>query len=98
GQLVIFELDSTSDSAVADLPPVPRPRVFTPRAGSKAPASYAFGDFDGDGREDIAVSDPEGAQIFIYFRQADGGFTVAKRFPSLADGRSIAAGDWDGSG
>jgi hypothetical protein len=44
------------------------------------------------------VSDPEGAQIFIYFRQPDGGFTIAKRFPSLSDGRSIAAGDWDGSG
>ncbi|MDE3084392.1 MAG: VCBS repeat-containing protein, partial [Verrucomicrobiota bacterium] len=98
GQLVIFELTATPDSTAGELPPVPRPRVFTPRAGSKAPFSYAFGDFDGDGREDIAVSDPEGAQIFIYFRQPDGNFTVAKHFPSLSEGRSIAAGNWDGSG
>jgi hypothetical protein len=97
GQIVIFALDPKGGSD-ADKFPVPRPRIFTPRAGSSSPASYAFGDFDGDGREDIAVSDPEGAQVFIYFRQPDGGFTIAKRFPSLSDGRSIAAGDWDGSG
>jgi hypothetical protein len=97
GQLVIFTLDPKGASD-PDKFPVPRPRIFTPRAGSTSPESYAFGDFDGDGREDIAVSDPEGAQIFIYFRQPDGGFTIAKRFPSLSDGRSIAAGDWDGSG
>ena len=97
GQLVVFTLDPKGESD-PDKFPVPRPRIFTPRAGSTSPASYAFGDFDGDGREDIAVSDPEGAQIFIYFRQPDGGFTIAKRFPSLSDGRSIAAGDWDGSG
>jgi hypothetical protein len=97
GQLVVFTLDSKTDSD-PDKFPVPRPRIFTPRAESTSAESYAFGDFAGDGREDVAVSDPEGAQIFIYFRQPDGGFTVAKRFPSLSDGRSIAAGDWDGSG
>jgi hypothetical protein len=97
GQVVIFTLDPKGDSD-PDKFPIPRPRIFTPRAESTSPESYAFGDFDGDGREDIAVSDPEGAQVFIYFRQPDGGFTIAKRFPSLSDGRSIAAGDWDGSG
>ena len=97
GQIVVFTLDAKG-GADADSFPVPRPRVFTPRAESKTPESYAFGDFAGDGRDDVAVSDPEGAQIFIYFRQPDGGFTVAKKFPSLSDGRSLAAGDWDGSG
>src|SRR5581483_9152560 len=97
GQIVIFALDSKPDAA-AEIFPVPRPRIFTPRAATKTAESYAFGDFDGDGRDDIAVSDPEGAQIFIYFRQPDGSFTVAKKFPSLSDGRSLAAGDWDGSG
>ena len=97
GQVILFALDPKG-GADPDKFPLPRPRIFTPRAGSASPESYAFGDFDGDGREDIAVSDPEGAQIFIYFRQSDGGFTIAKRFPSLSDGRSLTAGDWDGSG
>jgi len=75
-----------------------RPRVFTPRANAKLPASYAFGDYDGDGREDIAVGDPDGAQGILYRRQADGSYGSAERFPSLADARSLASGDWDGDG
>ena len=73
-----------------------RPQVFSPRVDSKTPAAYAFGDFDGDGTEDLAVSDPDGAQVFLYFRRKDGGFSVAHKFPSLADGRSVAAGKWAG--
>lgn len=75
-----------------------RPRVFSPRPGSKTPAGYALGDFNGDGQLDVAVSDPDGAQVFIYLRQKDGGFTRAERYPVFSDARSIAAGDWDGDG
>jgi hypothetical protein len=83
--------------AAADAsPPALRPQVFSPRVESKTPAAYAFADFDGDGTEDLAVSDPDGAQVFLYFRRKDGGFSAAHKFPSLADGRSIAAGKWEG--
>lgn len=75
-----------------------RPRVFSPRPGSKTPASYAVGDFNGDGQIDVAVSDPDGAQVFVYLRQKDGGFTRAERYPVFSDARSIAAADWDGDG
>lgn len=97
GQLEFFNLEPEKkgkDGAA----PVLRPRVFTPRTSGKTPASYAFGDYNGDGREDIAVSDADGAQVFIYFRQPDGGFTTAEKFPSFADVRSLAAGDWNGDG
>ncbi len=94
GQLEFFTLDPVDEKTPGF---APRPRVFTPPAAVKN-AAYAFGDFDGDGREDIAMSDPDGAQVFIYFRQADGGFTAPKKFPSLADARSLAAGDWEGHG
>jgi hypothetical protein len=96
GQLEFFDLElAKKKSAEA---PALRPRVFTPRAAGKTPAAYAFADFNGDAREDIAVSDADGAQVFIYFRQPDGGFTVAERFPSFADVRSLATCDWDGDG
>lgn len=75
-----------------------RPRVFSPRPGAKTAGSYALGDFNGDGQLDIAVSDPDGAQVFVYLRQRDGGFTRAERYPVFSDARSIAAGDWEGDG
>ncbi|MEI6862343.1 MAG: VCBS repeat-containing protein, partial [Verrucomicrobiota bacterium] len=94
GQLEFFTFEQTDEKKSG---PVPRPRVFTPPAAVKN-ASYAFGDFNGDGREDVAMSDPDGAQVFVYFRQADGGFTSPRKFPSLADIRGLAAADWEGSG
>lgn len=97
GQLEFFNLEPAKKEKAGAAPAL-RPRVFTPRAAGKTPAAYAFGDFNGDGREDIAVGDADGAQIFVYFRQTDGGFTVAERFPTFADVRSLAACDWDGDG
>jgi hypothetical protein len=97
GQLEFFNLEPAKKDKTDNAPAL-RPRVFTPRASDKTPAAYAFGDYNGDGREDIAVSDADGAQVFIYFRQPDGGFTVAERFPSFSDVRSLAACDWDGDG
>ena len=94
GQLEFFTLDQPDDKKSG---PVPRPRVFTPPAPVKN-AVYAFGDFNGDGREDVAMGDPDGAQVFVYFRQADGGFTSPKKFPSLADARGLAAAEWDEPG
>jgi hypothetical protein len=95
GQLEFFNLEPAGEARDAA---ALRPRVFAPRASGKSPLAYAFGDFNGDGREDVAVSDPDGAQVFVYFRQADGGFTVAERFPTFSDARSLASVDWTGSG
>ncbi|HTJ78876.1 MAG TPA: VCBS repeat-containing protein [Rariglobus sp.] len=95
GQLEFFNLEPAKDNAEAA---ALRPRIFAPRATVKTPSAYAFGDFNGDGREDVAVSDPDGAQVFIYFRQSDGGFTVAERYPTFSDARSLASGDWSGKG
>jgi hypothetical protein len=101
GQLEFFNLETAKETAKKSkegAAPLLRPRVFTPRTSGKTPAAYAFGDFNADGREDIALSDADGAQVFIYFRQPDCGFTTAERFPSFADVRGLAAGDWNGDG
>ncbi len=96
GQLEFVNLESIKPKSGEA--PALRPRVFTPRAAGRTPAAYSFGDYNGDGREDIAVSDADGAQVFVYFRQSDGGFTIAERFPSFADVRSLASCDWTGDG
>lgn len=48
-------------------------------------AVYSAGDFNGDGRQDIAVADPGGAKILVYLRRPDNsGFMEAKSYPSLS--------------
>lgn len=76
----------------------PRPLVFPSRPGARVPASHAIGDFNGDGRRDVAVADPEGAQVLVYLQETDGTLASARRFPSFADIRSLAAADWNGDG
>lgn len=93
GHIEVFQLGEDKGAGTAL-----RPRMFSPRAGLKGSASYAVADFDGDGAADVAVSDPDAAQVHVYFRQSDGGFTGARRFPSMADLRSIVAVDWAGTG
>lgn len=75
-----------------------KPLVYSTRVGAKNAPGYAFGDINGDGRLDLALSDPDGAQILCYFQDEGGELGEAHSFPSLADGRSIAALDWNGSG
>jgi hypothetical protein len=94
GQLEVFTLER---AAAAQTAPSLRPRVFSPRPGSKTACSYTLADFNGDGLDDIAVSDPEGAQVFIYLRQHDGGFSNSQRYPIFSDARSIASGTWGDS-
>ncbi|OHE79069.1 MAG: hypothetical protein A3G75_15015 [Verrucomicrobia bacterium RIFCSPLOWO2_12_FULL_64_8] len=98
GQVEVFAVEPRRDDASAAGAPLPRPRVYSTRIGARTPAAYAFGDFNGDGLTDVAMSDPEAAQVALFFREKSGGFGPARKFPSLADSRSIAACDWDGDG
>jgi hypothetical protein len=91
GQLEVFTLERATSTQTA---PSLRPRVFSPRPGSKTPLGYTIADFNGDGLDDIAVSDPDGAQVFIYLRQHDGGFSNSQKYPIFSDARSIASGVW----
>jgi FG-GAP repeat. len=95
GQLEVFQLEHTSS---ADGQLVLRPRVFSPRTAGRSPACYALGDFNGDRQLDVAVGDPDGAQVYLYLRQSDGGFASPQRYPVFSDVRSLAAADWDGDG
>ena len=70
------------------------PRSFAPLAGARSTALYTTGDFDGDGASDLAVAYGETAQLFVYLRQRDGGFTVPRRVSSLTDARAVASLSW----
>ncbi len=70
------------------------PRAFSPLAGARGPALYATGDYNRDGASDLAVAFGETAQVFLYLREPDGGFTLARRIPSLTDARALGALSW----
>lgn len=70
------------------------PRAFSPLAGARGPAFYAIGDFNRDGASDLAVAFGETAQVFVYLRQSDGGFTVPRRVASLTDAKALGALSW----
>ncbi|MFT3781769.1 MAG: VCBS repeat-containing protein [Nibricoccus sp.] len=93
GQLEIFEMKRVESAKDGGAPSL-RPRVFSPRPGSKTALSYVIADFNGDHLDDVAVSDPDGAQVFVYLRQKEGGFANAQKYPVFSDARSIAAGVW----
>ena len=58
----------------------------------------AVGDFNGDGRLDLAVANPEGGTVSILLGQGDGSFLAA---PDVAVGSApepVAVGDFNGDG
>lgn len=87
-------LSLLSDDRKVDGADAIKPRVYSTGIGTRTPPGYAFGDLDGDGRLDLVVTDPDGAQLLVYFQEEGGELGEARRFPSLADGRSVAAVTW----
>ncbi len=79
-------------------PPSMSPRVYSTPTKDNTAESYALADLDGDGREDLAVGDRKGAQVWVYSRAQDGSFEQPVAFPSVSDLRSLSAGDVDGDG
>jgi len=74
-----------------------QPRVHAMGSGEQR-TRYALGDFDGDGRVDLAAAETRGARVSLYLRESDGGFGEPTSYPTLPDVRSLAAGDADGDG
>lgn len=66
------------------------PVVQSPPGGLKA-ALRAFGDFNGDGLNDIAEADAKSSQVALYLQQADGTFAEPQTYPSLAGLTGLAA-------
>ena len=67
-------------------------------AGSDRGRSLALGDLDGDHRADVVVTDPAGAQLWLYRQGARSGLSAGQSFPGLLGGRSVHLGDLDHDG
>src|SRR5262249_42491296 len=58
---------------------------FGSQSGGKN-RDLATGDIDGDGRTDIVVTDPEGAQTIVFLQQPETGLDLGNTFPGLVGG------------
>lgn len=76
-----------------------QPRVITTRtAGRGGPSSTTPGDFDGNGRIDLAVADSRAAALTLLYQIEPGRFDRSDTFPSLAEVKGMAAADFNGDG
>jgi len=66
--------------------------------GAPLPTSVAVGDFNGDGKLDLAVTDYGNNTVSIFSGNGDGTFTL-KSSPATGSGpNAIAVGDFNGDG
>lgn len=56
----------------------------------------AVGDVNGDGRTDVVVSDPEGAQMIVFLQHPETGLDLGNTFPGLDGAEQVRVGDLDG--
>ena len=66
-------------------------------AGS-VPASVAVGDFNGDGKQDLAVANTDSDNVSILLGNGAGSFGSATNFGAGSDPYSVAVGDFNGDG
>jgi len=78
-----------------------------PGGGFAAPASYStplapfsmtIGDFNGDGRADLAVANNNGASVSVFLANPSGTFGAAVNYPAGMEPNYIVTGDFNGDG
>ena len=79
------------DGSFTPAPPVALPQVSDPNA-------VATGDFNQDGKTDLAVVDSNSSSIYIFLGNGDGSFTAAANVTGLSSPSHISVGDFNGDG
>lgn len=62
------------------------------------PASMAVGDFNGDGKADVAVANSKSGNVSVLLGSGDGAFRPAVDYPLGGSPNSVVAGDFNGDG
>src|SRR4029077_8971049 len=78
------------------VPPVSFQAAVNYGAGGD-PISLAVGDFNGDGKPDLAVTD-QGGGVTILLGNGDGSFQTGGNYPAGSGSSSVAMGDFNGDG
>ena len=67
-------------------------------AANTFPISVAVGDFNGDGKQDLAVANNGSDNVSIFLGDGLGNFSPARNFTAGTDPESVAVGDFNGDG
>ena len=67
-------------------------------AAGARPFSVAVGDFNGDGKPDLAVANFGSNNVSVLLGNGDGSFQAARNFGAGTTPRSVAVGDFNGDG
>lgn len=97
GRLMVYQLKSLPQ----DDSDVPRRLVhFGIGDGSSSgqDRAMAVGDIDGDGLDDVIVTDPENAQVLVFRQNGLDGIEPAETFPGLLGANDACCVDIDGDG
>jgi len=70
---------------------------FTDAGGNKT-RRMAIGDVNGDGRNDILVTEPGTAQVALHLQTETGAIGARRLFPSLSEADDLIVVDFDGDG
>jgi hypothetical protein len=97
-RMVFFLMGLTS--AIVVLPPVAGAQVYlygrSDFHATSNPASVVVGDFNGDGRPDLAVSDLQNNWVSILLGSANGGFVATGTFATGYSPSALVAADFNG--
>ncbi|HYS07067.1 MAG TPA: VCBS repeat-containing protein [Candidatus Dormibacteraeota bacterium] len=66
-----------------------------PLFAGAAPSAVAAGDFDGDGRPDLAVGESQDQEFWVFLGNGDGTFRPPVRSPGFPPSASVAVGDFN---
>jgi hypothetical protein len=69
-----------------------RLEFFALPQGNERGRSLAIGDINGDSRQDVIVTDPANAQVWVFFQSGKFGLSAGQTFPSLGNARTVRVG------
>src|SRR5437879_2061843 len=87
-----------SESTLAEGCPAPSFAAARSFDTGTTPVSVAIGDFNDDGKRDLAVADSGSLNLSVVLRNGDGTFQTAVNYGAGTNPESVSVGDFNGDG